>query len=42
MEAAARDRRGDGALEPVLAHRGDSENPIVDADVWKNELAWVK
>ena len=35
LERPARHRRGDRALEPVLAHRRDAEHPIVDADVGK-------
>src|SRR5436190_10598854 len=38
LERAAGHRRGDRTLEPVLAHRRDTKDPIVDADVLKNEL----
>ena len=37
LERAARNRRGDRAFEPVLAHRRDAEHPIVDADVGQHD-----
>src|SRR5689334_20011318 len=39
MERPARYRRGDRALEPVLADRRDAEHPIVDADVGEHHGA---